>query len=144
MDLVNAIAEEMKLKPWQVVETVKLLDAGNTIPFIARYRKEATGELDETVLRAIADRLEYLRNLEKRKEEVLRIIEEQGKLDEELKAKVSGAVKLQEVEDLYRPYRQKKKNKGLGSERKRAGASGCLAVESAAKWRSRTGSSQVY
>ncbi|NLL51493.1 MAG: RNA-binding transcriptional accessory protein [Peptococcaceae bacterium] len=111
MDLVKLIAGEMNLKPWQVDETIKLLDSGNTIPFIARYRKEATGELDETVLRAMVDRLEYLRNLEKRKEEVLRLIDEQGKLNPELKAKILTAAKLQEVEDLYRPYKQKKRTR---------------------------------
>ncbi len=111
MDLINIIAGEMKLKTWQVAETVKLLDAGNTIPFIARYRKEATGELDETVLRTIVERLEYLRNLEKRKDEVLRLIDEQGKLNDELKTKILSATKLQEVEDLYRPYKQKKKTR---------------------------------
>jgi len=102
----------MKLKIWQVTETVKLLDAGNTIPFIARYRKEMTGELDETVLRSMVERLEYLRNLEKRKEEVLRIIDEQGKLDDRLKADILAAEKLQEIEDLYRPYKQKKRTRG--------------------------------
>ena len=111
MDLVKVIAGEMNLKPWQVEETIKLLDSGNTIPFIARYRKEATGELDETVLRTMVDRLEYLRNLEKRKEEVLRLIDEQGKLNPELKAKILTAAKLQEVEDLYRPYKQKKRTR---------------------------------
>jgi len=111
LDLVKVIAEEMNLKPWQVEGAIKLLDSGNTVPFIARYRKEVTGELDETVLRSLVDRLEYLRNLEKRKEEVLRLIEEQGKLDNELKEKILAAVKLQEVEDLYRPYKQKKKTK---------------------------------
>ena len=111
MDLVKVIAGEMNLKPWQVEETIKLLDSGNTIPFIARYRKEATGELDETVLRTMVDRLEYLRNLEKRKEEVIRLIDEQGKLNPELKEKILAAVKLQEVEDLYRPYKQKKRTR---------------------------------
>ncbi|HHV63684.1 MAG TPA: RNA-binding transcriptional accessory protein [Peptococcaceae bacterium] len=111
MDLIAVIAEELGLKNWQVAEAVKLLDQGNTIPFIARYRKEVTGELDETVLRTIDERLEYLRGLEKRKEEVLRLIEEQGKLTEELQAKILAATKLQEVEDLYRPYRQKKRTR---------------------------------
>ncbi|KUO65002.1 MAG: RNA-binding transcriptional accessory protein [Gracilibacter sp. BRH_c7a] len=111
MDFNNIIAGEMKLKPWQVGEVVKLVDQGNTIPFIARYRKEATGELDETHLRSIVERLEYLRNLEKRKEEVIRLIDEQGKLDDLLRAKIQKAVKLQEVEDLYRPFKQKKKTR---------------------------------
>ncbi len=111
IDLISVIAKELGLKTWQVGETVKLLDAGNTIPFIARYRKEVTGELDETVLRTLVDRLEYLRNLEKRKEEVIRLIDEQGKLNEELQAKIQAATKLQEVEDLYRPYKQKKRTR---------------------------------
>lgn len=111
MDFNVMIAKEMGLKPWQVAEVVKLVDQGNTIPFIARYRKEVTGELDETSLRSIVERLEYLRNLEKRKEEVIRLIDEQGKLDDILKAKILKAVKLQEVEDLYRPFKQKKKTR---------------------------------
>lgn len=111
MDLIHIITKELGLKNWQVGEAVKLLDQGNTIPFIARYRKEVTGELDETVLRTIVERLEYLRGLEKRKEEVLRLIDEQGKLDDELKTKILAAVKLQEVEDLYRPYKQKKRTR---------------------------------
>jgi len=89
------IARELGLKTWQVTETIKLLDQGNTVPFIARYRKEATGELDETVLRTIVDRLEYLRGLAKRQEEVLRLIEEQGKLNDELRAKILEATRLQ-------------------------------------------------
>lgn len=111
MDFSNIIAAEMKIKPWQVGEVVKLVDQGNTIPFIARYRKEATGEMDETSLRIVVERLEYLRHLEKRKEEVLRLIDEQGKLDDLLKAKIQKAIKLQQVEDLYRPFKQKKKTR---------------------------------
>ncbi|MFA6808245.1 MAG: Tex family protein [Eubacteriales bacterium] len=111
MDIIHIIAKELKLKIGQVNQVVNLLDSGNTIPFIARYRKEATGELDETVLRELNDRLEYLRNIEKRKAEVIHIIEEQGKLSEELKTKIEQAVKLQEVEDLYRPYKQKRRTR---------------------------------
>lgn len=107
----NLIAKELGVGPRQVDNTVKLLDDGNTIPFIARYRKEATGELDENVIREIAERLTYLRNLETRKEEVLRIIAEQAKLTPELAAAVKAAVKLQEVEDLYRPYRPKRRTR---------------------------------
>ncbi len=118
MDLINVIAKELGLRMKQVEETVKLLDEGNTIPFIARYRKKVTGELDETVLRTLVERLEYLRNLEKRKEEVLRLIDEQGKLDDELKAKIEAATKLQEVEDLYRPYKQKKRTRASIARRK--------------------------
>jgi len=95
----------------QVVATVALLDEGNTIPFIARYRKEMTGELDENALRSIEERLGYLRGLEERKREVLRLIAEQDKLTPELKRSVEAAAKLQEVEDLYRPYRQKRKTR---------------------------------
>lgn len=107
----KTIAKELNLKESQVNSTVKLLDEGNTVPFIARYRKEATGELDENQIRAVEERVKYLRNLAARKEEVLRIIEEQGKLTEELKAAITNSVKLQEVEDLYRPYKQKRRTR---------------------------------
>lgn len=109
--LIAQIAKELGLALKQVRTTVGLLDEGNTIPFIARYRKEMTGELDENQLRDIEERTQYLRNLEERKQEVLRIIEEQGKLTEDLAAAINRAVKLQEVEDLYRPYRQKRKTR---------------------------------
>lgn len=109
--MIQQIAKELTIKPSQVESTVKLLDDGNTIPFIARYRKEATGELDENQIRAIQEHLEYLRNLEKRKEEVIRLIEEQGKLTAELAISIRNSAKLQEVEDLYRPYRQKRKTR---------------------------------
>lgn len=107
----NKIAEELNLKPFQVENAVKLIDEGNTIPFIARYRKEQTGELSDVELRELFDKLTYLRNLEKRKEEVIRLIDEQGKLDEELKNKIETAVTMTEVEDLYRPYKQKKRTR---------------------------------
>lgn len=109
--IVKQIAKEIQLSEKQVRTTVELLDEGNTIPFIARYRKEMTGELDENQLRSIEERTGYLRNLEVRKREVIRIIEEQGKLTEELKGSITAAVKLQEVEDLYRPYKQKRKTR---------------------------------
>ncbi|HEY2493604.1 MAG TPA: Tex family protein [Paenibacillus sp.] len=109
--IVKQIAKELSLSLKQVRTTVGLLDEGNTIPFIARYRKEMTGELDENQLRDIEERAGYLRNLEERKREVIRIINEQGKLTVELKASIVQAVKLQEVEDLYRPYRQKRKTR---------------------------------
>lgn len=111
LDIPGVIAREFGLKNSQVIETVALLDAGNTIPFIARYRKEVTGELDENVLRSLVERLEYLRNIEQRKTEVLRLIEEQGKLTEDLQAKIMAATILQEVEDLYRPYKQKRRTR---------------------------------
>ncbi|WP_176718119.1 Tex family protein [Paenibacillus kribbensis] len=109
--IVKQVARELSLALKQIRTTISLLDEGNTIPFIARYRKEMTGELDENQLREIEDRVLYLRNLEDRKVEVIRIIEEQGKLTEELQAAITSAVKLQEVEDLYRPYRQKRKTR---------------------------------
>ena len=112
MNLIETkIAEELNLKPFQVENAVKLIDEGNTIPFIARYRKEQTGELSDVKLRELFDKLTYLRNLEKRKEEVIRLIDEQGKLDDELKNKIETAVTMTEVEDLYRPYKQKKRTR---------------------------------
>jgi len=111
LDFNLVIAKELDLKINQVKEAVSLLDGGNTIPFIARYRKEATGELDENVLRDIVDRLDYLRRLEQRKTEVLRLIDEQGKLTEELSTQITGATVLQDVEDLYRPYKQKRRTR---------------------------------
>ena len=109
--LYRLVAEELGLRTRQVRVVDGLLADGNTIPFIARYRKEMTGELDETQLRAIRDRLAYLRQLEERKAEVIRLIDEQGKLTEELRENILKAVRLQEVEDLYRPYRQKRKTR---------------------------------
>lgn len=109
--IIVQIAKELGLSLKQVRTTIGLLDEGNTIPFIARYRKEMTGELDENQLRSIEERTQYLRNLEERKREVVRIIDEQGKLTDELAAAIAKAVKLQEVEDLYRPYRQKRKTR---------------------------------
>lgn len=111
MNIVNTLSQELNIKPWQIENTIELIDAGNTIPFIARYRKEHTGELSDTQLRELGERLEYLRNLENRKTEVIRMIDEQGKLTDELKAKIENAKVLQEVEDLYRPYRPKKRTR---------------------------------
>ncbi len=118
--ITNQIAQELNLKVSQVESTIKLIDEGNTIPFIARYRKEMTGGISDEVLRDFDDRLKYLRNLEERKGEVIRIIDEQGKLTPELRAAVEAATVLQKVEDLYRPFKQKKstratkaKDKGL-------------------------------
>lgn len=107
----SLIAMELGIKEWQAENTIALIDEGNTIPFIARYRKERTGELDDTVLRKFGERLEYLRNLENRKEEVTRLIDEQGKLTEELRQKIESAEILTEVEDLYRPYKPKKRTR---------------------------------
>lgn len=105
------ISRELNLKEHQVRQTVQLLDDGSTIPFIARYRKEMTGMLDENQIRSIQERVEYLRQLEERKNEVIRLIDEQGKLTDELAKQIHGALKLQEVEDLYRPYRQKRRTR---------------------------------
>ena len=109
--ITNQIAQELNVKNTQVENAVALIDEGNTIPFIARYRKEATGGLTDEQLRALGDRLNYLRNLEQRKEEILKSIEEQGKLTEEIKKEVEAAITLAEVEDIYRPYKQKKKTR---------------------------------
>lgn len=111
LDILNNVAKELNLNLPQIENTVKLFDEGATVPFIARYRKEVTGNLDEEQIREVIEKVTYYRNLEKRKEEVLRLIEEQGKLTEELKKSIVGAVKLQEVEDLYLPYKKKKKTK---------------------------------
>ncbi|GIP35077.1 Tex family protein [Paenibacillus sp. J2TS4] len=109
--ILKQIAGELQLPPGKVKTTVELMDEGNTIPFIARYRKEMTGELDENMLRSIEERLQYLRSLEDRKLEVIRLIAEQGKLTAELRQGIEKSTKLQEVEDLYRPYRQKRKTR---------------------------------
>lgn len=109
--IIKTIAEELNIKPTQVDATIKLIDEGNTIPFIARYRKEATGGLSDEILRDLADRLNYLRNLEQRKQEVINSIEEQGKLTNEILQNVAIAKTLAEVEDIYRPYKQKKKTR---------------------------------
>lgn len=108
MNIIEKLASEFKVKTSQVEHTVELIDEGNTIPFIARYRKEVTGGLSDVTLRDMDERLQYLRNLEARKEEVIRLIDEQGKLTEELKSEIEKAEVLQRVEDLYKPYKQKK------------------------------------
>ena len=111
MDINQKITEELGVKLWQVEAAVKLIDEGNTIPFIARYRKEATGTLDDEQLRKLYERLVYLRNLEEKKEQVLASIEEQGKLTEELKKQILEAQTQVVVEDLYRPYRPKRRTR---------------------------------
>lgn len=111
MDIILKLKEELKVEKWQVEAAVKLIDEGNTIPFISRYRKEATGSLNDEVLRNLYERLTYLRNLEEKKEQVLKSIEEQGKLTEELQAKIVAAETMVVVEDLYRPYRPKRKTR---------------------------------
>jgi len=112
MDRVKeTLKKEFNLKDFQVENTIKLIDEGNTIPFIARYRKEATGSLSDEVLRNFYDRLTYLRNLEEKKQDTIRLIDEQGKLTEEIKAKIENATTLQEVEDIYRPFRPKRRTR---------------------------------
>ena len=111
MDIAKKIAEELEIKVTQVEAAVKLIDEGCTIPFIARYRKEVTGALNDEQLRNLDERLKYLRNLEDRKAQVLASIEEQGKLTEELKAAITAAETMVLVEDLYRPYKQKRRTR---------------------------------
>lgn len=111
MDINQRLTEELQVKRWQVDAAVKLIDEGNTIPFISRYRKEVTGSLNDEQLRKLYERLVYLRNLEEKKEQVLSSIEEQGKLTEELKAQILAAETLVVVEDLYRPYRPKRRTR---------------------------------
>ena len=111
MDIIAALAQELNLKPAAVEAAVALIDEGNTIPFIARYRKEATGGMDDVALRTLDDRLSYLRNLEQRKEDVILLIGAQGKLTPELEAEIRAATQLQRVEDLYKPYRKKRQTR---------------------------------
>ena len=111
MDINRTIAEELNIKEYQVEKTIKLIDEGNTIPFIARYRKEATGGLSDEILRNLDERLKYLRNLEERKEEVRNSIESQGKLTDEIVKELENAKILSEIEDIYRPFKQKKKTR---------------------------------
>ena len=111
MDMIKKIASELEVQAWQVEAAVKLIDEGNTIPFIARYRKEATGTLNDEQLRKLHERLVYLRNLEEKKQQVLSSIEEQGKLTEELKKQILEAQTQVLVEDLYRPYRPKRRTR---------------------------------
>ena len=111
MDIIQIITQELQVEKWQVEAAVSLIDEGNTIPFISRYRKEATGALNDEQLRNLFERLTYLRNLEDKKKQVLSSIEEQGKLTEELKKQITEAQTLVVVEDLYRPYRPKRRTR---------------------------------
>ena len=111
MDINQRLTEELDVKRWQIDAAVQLIDEGNTIPFISRYRKEATGELNDEQLRKLYERLVYLRNLEEKKEQVISSIEEQGKLTEELKKQILAAETLVAVENLYRPYRPKRRTR---------------------------------
>ena len=109
--IAELLAQELGASPVHVQNVIDLLDQGNTIPFIARYRKELHGAMDDTALRNLEERLQYLRNLAERREAVKRSIEEQGKLTEELSAAIDAARTLAEVEDLYRPYKQKRRTR---------------------------------
>ena len=111
MNINDILKKEFNLRDEQINNTIKLIDEGNTIPFIARYRKEMTGEMSDVTLRAFYDKLIYLRNLQNRKDDVIRIIEEQGKLTSEIKVSIEKANTLQEVEDIYAPYKQKKRTR---------------------------------
>lgn len=118
MDINLTLVSEFGFKPWQVENTVKLIDDGNTIPFIARYRKEATGSLDDQILRDFADRLNYLRSLEEQKEKVRTAITEQEKMTDEIEAAINGAKTLTEIEDIYRPFRPKRKTRASAAKEK--------------------------
>jgi len=118
MNFTELLAREFSLRPAQVQAVIDLLDAGNTIPFIARYRKEATGSLDDQILREMAERLEYLRNLEKRREEIEKALTEQDVLTEELSARLAAAATLSELEDLYRPFRPKRRTRATVAKEK--------------------------
>ena len=109
--IINQLTSEFNLRSEQVTNTVKLIDDGNTIPFIARYRKEATGSLSDEILRDFYDRLSYLRNLEDKKEEILRLIDEQENLTVEIEKSIENAVTLSELEDIYRPFRPKRRTR---------------------------------
>lgn len=109
--IIDILTDEFKIERWQTENTVELIDDGNTIPFIARYRKEKTGTLSDEVLRDFSQRLTYLRNLERKKEEIARLIDEQGKLSDDLKLSINNAVSLSELEDIYRPYRPKRRTR---------------------------------
>ena len=109
--IIQALSQELGQNAQYVENVVTLLDEGNTIPFIARYRKELHGSMDDTTLRNLETRLNYLRNLQQRKEEIINSIESQGKLTEELAAAINAAVTLAEAEDLYRPYKQKRRTR---------------------------------
>lgn len=111
MDIIKTLTEEFSLKPFQVENTVKLIDDGNTIPFIARYRKEATGSLDDQVLRSLYERLNYLRNMEETRQKIKTAIDEQDALTDELSAAIDRAKTLTELDDLYRPYKKNRKRK---------------------------------
>ena len=134
MEILERLSEELGIKLSQIEAAVNLLDEGNTIPFIARYRKEVTGSLDDEQLRALSDRLNYLRGLEKRKEEVYNAIFEQGKMTPEIEEALKEAKILAEVEDIYRPYKQKKKTRASGAREKGLTPLAELLMEQAEKY----------
>ena len=109
--IIKSISTDLKISEKQTKAVLAMLEEGNTIPFIARYRKEVTGNLSDETLRDLGERLNYLRNLEKRKEEIIRLIDEQGKLTDELTIKIASTMVLSELEDIYRPYKPKKRTK---------------------------------
>ena len=113
MDIINVLTKELNIQQWQAEAVIRLIDEGNTIPFIARYRKEATGALNDEVLRSFDERLRYLRNLEERKTTILSTIEEQGKLTEELRRQIEDAETMVALEDLYRPYKPKRRTRAM-------------------------------
>lgn len=117
-DIIETLARELDIDIKQVQRTIELIDGGNTIPFIARYRKEVTGGLDDTVLRELYEKLEYLRSLEERREEIIRLIDEQDKLTDELLSKIQGAVTLAELDDIYRPFRPKRRTRATMAKEK--------------------------
>ena len=119
--MMQILARELGRSQRHVENVVSLLDEGNTIPFIARYRKELHGSMDDTTLRALEERLQYLRNLEKRREEIKSAIEGQGKLTDELSAAIDAAATLSEAEDLYRPYKQKRRTRATAAREKEIG-----------------------
>ena len=111
MNIADKIAAELHIQPWQAEAVIRLIDEGNTIPFIARYRKEMHGELDDEQIRNLSERLSYLRNLEERKTAVRSSIEEQGKMTKELSRAIDSAETLVALEDIYRPYKQKRRTR---------------------------------
>ena len=118
MEIIKILTEEFSLKPFQAENTVKLIDEGNTVPFIARYRKEATGSLDDQILRELSDRLSYLRNMEETALKIKSAIEEQGALTEELVSEIDAAKTLTELDDIYRPYKKKRKTRASAAKEK--------------------------
>ncbi|MBQ8923342.1 MAG: RNA-binding transcriptional accessory protein, partial [Lachnospiraceae bacterium] len=130
MNIAKTIADELNLKEWQVEKVIELIDEGNTIPFISRYRKEVTGSLNDEQLRSFDERLTYLRNLEEKKASILATIEEQGKLTDELKKQIEDAMTMVVLEDLYRPYRPKRRTRAtIAKEKGLEGLANIIALQ---------------